>query len=104
MISILIPSINNLELFKNLHKNSINKNSKFKHQIIVHVNEEDDGTLDYVKQNNIDYTHTSFNSGICTEINMSAQLAKFELLLTPMMIFIFLLIGIEWFTRNIKKF
>ena len=80
MISILIPSFNNLEYLKFCIR-SINKNSKFKHQIIVHVNIGDDGTLDYVKQNNIDYTHTSFNSGICTGINMSAKLAKFELLL-----------------------
>ena len=80
MISILIPSFNNLEYLKFCIR-SINKNSKFKHQIIVHVNIGDDGTLDYVKQNNIDYTHTSFNSGICTGINMSAKLAKFEFLL-----------------------
>ena len=75
MISILIPSFNNLEYLKFCIR-SINKNSKFKHQIIVHVNIGDDGTLDYVKQNNIDYTHTSFNSGICTGINMSAKLGE----------------------------
>ena len=61
MISILIPSFNNLEYLK-LCINSINKNSKYKHQIIVHVNIGDDGTLDFVKLNNIDYTHTNFNS------------------------------------------
>ena len=37
IVSILIPSFNNLEYLK-LCINSINKNSKYKHQIIVHVN------------------------------------------------------------------
>ncbi len=80
MISILIPTYNNLEYLIFCIR-SINKNSKFKHQIIVHVNVGDDGTLDYVKQNNIEYTYTSFNSGICSGINMSAKLAKYEFIL-----------------------
>ena len=48
MFSILIPTFNNLEYLK-LCIDSIKKNSKFDHQIIVHINEGTDGTLDYVK-------------------------------------------------------
>ena len=50
MFSILIPTLNNLEYLKICIKSIIN-NSKFNHQIIVHVNIGDDGTLDYVKKN-----------------------------------------------------
>ena len=49
MFSILIPTFNNLEYLK-ICINSIKKNSKFNHQIIVHVNEGSDGTFDYVKK------------------------------------------------------
>ena len=52
MFSILIPSYNNLEYLK-LCINSILKNSKYNHQIIIHVNEGSDGTLEYVKENKI---------------------------------------------------
>ena len=50
MFSILIPSYNNLEYLK-LCINSIIKNSKHNHQIIVHVNIGNDGTLDYLNKN-----------------------------------------------------
>ena len=49
MFSIVIPSFNNLEYLK-LCLNSLKKNSKYKHQIIVHINEGTDGSLDYVKK------------------------------------------------------
>ena len=49
MFSILIPTYNNLEYLK-VCINSIRKNSKFSHQIIVHINEGTDGTLEYVKE------------------------------------------------------
>ena len=45
MFSILIPSFNNLNYLKTCIK-SLKKNSKFDHQLIVHVNEGSDGTLD----------------------------------------------------------
>ncbi len=77
MFSILIPSFNNIKYLK-LCLNSIKKNSKFDHQIIVHVNIGDDGTLDYLTKNKIDFTYTKYNSGICEGINKAAQLAKFN--------------------------
>ena len=77
MFSILIPSFNNLKYLK-LCINSIKKNSKFSNQIVVHVNIGDDGTLDYLINNNIEYTKTIYNSGICEGINKAATLAKFD--------------------------
>ena len=77
MFSILIPSYNNLSYLKLCIK-SIIDNSKFNHQIIVHVNEGTDGTLNYLKESNIDFTFTNYNSGICEGINQASKLAKYE--------------------------
>lgn len=77
--SILIPSWNNLEYLK-FCIDSIRKNSLFEHQIIVHVNEGTDRTIEWLKQEQIDYTYTPNNAGICYGMNAAAQLAKSELL------------------------
>ena len=77
MFSILIPTFNNIKYLE-LCINSIRKNSIFDHQIIVHVNIGDDGTLNYLTKNNIEFTHTKYNSGICEGINKAAKLAKFD--------------------------
>ena len=47
MFSIILPTFNNLEYLQ-LCLDSLEKNSKFKHEIIIHINEGTDGTLDYV--------------------------------------------------------
>ena len=77
MFSILIPTFNNLEYLK-LCIYSIKKNSKYNHQIICHVNIGDDGTIDYLKNEEIDFSHTKYNSGICEGINKAAKLAKYD--------------------------
>ena len=80
MFSILIPSFNNVKYLE-FCINSIKKNSTYDHQIIVHVNIGDDGTIEYLDKNNIEYTHTKYNSGICEGINKAAKLAKYDYLL-----------------------
>ena len=80
MFSILIPTFNNLKYLE-LCINSIQKNSRFKHQIIAHVNIGNDGTTEYLDKNNIEYTHTDYNSGICEGLNKASNLSKFEYLL-----------------------
>ena len=55
MFSIIIPSFNNCKYLELCIK-SIIKNSKYNHQIIVHVNEGSDGTIDLLKKEKIDYT------------------------------------------------
>lgn len=57
MFSILIPSWNNLPYLQ-LCIESIIKNSKYPHQIIVHVNQGSDGTIEYLKERNIAYTYS----------------------------------------------
>ena len=80
MISIVIPTLNNLKYLQFCIK-SIKKNSKLKNEIITHVNIGDDGTIDFLQQEKIDFTHTDYNSGICEGINKAAKLAKFDYLL-----------------------
>ena len=80
MFSILIPSYNNLNYLK-LCIESLEKNSKFEHQIIIHVNEGSDGTLDYVQKNNFDYTYTSENIGMPKALNKASILSKRDYIL-----------------------
>ena len=81
MFSIIIPTFNNLDYLKQCIK-SIKKNSAYDdHEIIPHVNEGTDGTLNYLNEQNIDYTYTNYNSGICTGMNMAAKKAKTNYLL-----------------------
>ena len=79
--SVIIPTWNNLEFLK-LCINSIRKNSTFKHQIIVHVNEGSDGTVDWLEeQKDVDYTYSKENIGICYALNIARQLLKTDYLL-----------------------
>ena len=80
MFSIIIPTLNNLKYLKLCIK-SIKKNSKYDHEIIPHVNIGNDGTLDYLKENKIDFTYTKYNSGICEGMNLAANKAKNDYLL-----------------------
>ena len=80
MFSIIIPTLNNVKYLMLCIK-SIYKNSKYKHEIIPHVNIGEDGTLDYLKKNNIKYTHTNYNAGICKGMNIAAKLASFKYIL-----------------------
>ena len=72
MFSIIIPTLNNLSYLKLCIK-SIQKNSKYNHEIIPHVNIGTDGTLEYLKRNNIKFTYTKENSGICKGMNLAAK-------------------------------
>jgi len=77
MFSILIPTFNNLEYLK-LCIQSLKKNSHFNNQIICHVNIGEDGTVDFLKKNNIEYSYTAYNSGICEGINKASKLTKYD--------------------------
>ena len=77
MFSILIPTYNNLNYLK-LCIESIKKNSSYDHQIIVHVNEGTDGTLEYLKNLNYEYTYSDKNIGMPKALNESSKLAKYD--------------------------
>ena len=79
MFSIIIPTYNNLDYLK-LCISSIKKNSIYDHEIIVHVNEGIDGTLNYLNEMDIKYTHSKKNDGVCVAFNKASNLATREYL------------------------
>ena len=64
----LIPTINNFNHLK-ICISSIMKNSKFKHQILVHSNNSDDETSKYLKSESIYEMKSDQNYGLCTALN-----------------------------------
>ena len=70
--SIIIPTLNNFEYLKFCIE-SIKKNSKFNHEIIPHVNIGNDGTVNYLKKENITFTLTDYNAGICKGMNLAVK-------------------------------
>ena len=80
MFSIIIPTFNNLDYLKSCVK-SIRQNSNYPHQIIPHVNIGEDGTCDFLRDENIDFTFTKYNSGICEGMNTASKKSKFKYVL-----------------------
>ncbi|MBL7766487.1 MAG: glycosyltransferase [Chitinophagaceae bacterium] len=74
IFSILIPSWNNLAYLQ-LCIRSIREHSAFNHQIIVHVNEGSDGTAAWLTEQQIPYTFTEKNEGICVAMNEAYRLS-----------------------------
>lgn len=68
IFSILIPTWNNLDYLK-LCIESINKNSTYKHQLLIYVNEGSDGTVDWLKNQEYEYIHNKENVGVCWALN-----------------------------------
>ena len=79
-ISIIIPTYNNLE-YLNFFLLSIKENSKYNHEIILHINEGTHGTLAYAKKNLIKYSHSYKNIGLCSSVNKAAKLATKDYIL-----------------------
>ncbi len=80
MISIVIPTYNNLDYLK-LCLKSLEKNSFYKHEIIIHINDGSDGTLNFVKTTNFKHTISYDNIGLCSSINKAAKLASSKYIL-----------------------
>ena len=74
MFSIIIPTLNNLNYLKLCIK-SIKKNSNFKHEVIVHVNESSKSTIDFLQSEKIKYSFTKYNAGICEGVNLASKLS-----------------------------
>ncbi len=80
VFSILIPTWNNLP-FVQLCVRSILQNSTFQHQIILHINDGSDGTLEWAKNEGLDFTYSPQNIGICLACNAAASLATTDYIL-----------------------
>jgi GT2 family glycosyltransferase len=70
--SILIPTWKNFSYLK-LCIESIEKNSIYPHQILVHVNEETKDVVDFLISKQIQFTTSSENIGICKALNLISQ-------------------------------
>tara|TARA_B100001029_G_scaffold176944_2_gene180711 strand:+ start:693 stop:1559 length:867 start_codon:yes stop_codon:yes gene_type:complete len=70
--SIIIPTFKNYKYCK-LTIDSIKKNSSYNHEVIVHVNGNDEHTENYLNKNNIFYTKSSDNIGLCSGVNLAAK-------------------------------
>jgi GT2 family glycosyltransferase len=77
MFSIVIPSWNNLPYLK-LCIESLKKHSKFKHEILVHLNDGSDGSLEWVRSQGIKYTQTAKNVGVCLSVNHLVAQARHD--------------------------
>jgi len=55
--SLLIPTWNNLKYLQYCI-DSIKKNSRFPHQIVLHVNEGADGSRDWAKRERLDHSYS----------------------------------------------
>lgn len=73
--SIIIPSWNNLNYLR-ICLDSIKKNSKYIHDIKVHLNEGTDGSVELLNTNKIKFTHSEENIGLCSGSNSAANLAE----------------------------
>ena len=80
MFSIIIPTFNNLN-YLSLCLDSIRKNSKYTHEIILHVNEGNDGTIDFARSNKIIHTYSANNIGLCSGVNLAAKKATKDYIL-----------------------
>jgi glycosyltransferase involved in cell wall biosynthesis len=80
VFSILIPTWNNLPYLK-LCIDSLRKHASFPYQIIVHVNEGNDGTGAWVEsQADLGFTFSEKNIGVCYALNQSRTLATADYL------------------------
>lgn len=78
-ISILIPTWNNLKYLK-LCVDSIRKNSLYSHEIILHINDGSDGTLEWAKQENLKYSYSQSNVGVCKSMNTAFTLSTKDII------------------------
>ena len=76
MFTIIIPTLNNLNYLK-FSIESIKKTSTLNNEILVHVSEDKNNlTREYLSKQNIKYTHSDDNVGLCTAINTIAKKAS----------------------------
>ena len=74
MFSIVIPTLNNINYLKLCIK-SIKNNSNFNHELIIHVNQSNDETIEFLKNEKIKFSSTNYNAGICEGVNLASKLS-----------------------------
>ena len=72
-LSIIVPTFNNMKYLK-FFLSSLTKNSKYEHELVIHINDGSDGTLDYISNRNIKHTYSNKNIGLCSSMNKAFSL------------------------------
>lgn len=76
MISVCVPTYNSLDYLK-IFVEGLRRNTKVKHELLVHDNASEDGTEEWFKENKISYTRSTKNLGFCG-VNNALRKAKHE--------------------------
>ena len=79
-LSIIVPTFNNLPYLK-FFLESLKKNSKFEHEVIIHINDGSDGTLDFISTSGIKFSQSHENIGLCSSMNRAFSLATTDFIL-----------------------
>ena len=79
-LSIIVPTFNNLTYLK-FFLESLKKNSKFEHEVIIHINDGSDGTLDFISKSGIKFSQSHENIGLCSSMNKAFSLATTDYIL-----------------------
>ena len=77
MFSVIIPTFNNINYLR-LCIQSLKKNSSYEQELIFHVNEGTDGTLDYIRKSQYKFTYSPKNVGVCVAFNEAVKLSTKE--------------------------
>ena len=75
MFSIFIPTWNNFNYLRTCLE-SIWEHSQMDHEILVHVNESCPKTIEFLKENKVNYTQSNQNIGVCKALNNLAKIAS----------------------------
>lgn len=78
-ISIIVPSWNNLQMLR-LCVRSVRQHSELDFQLVVHANEATDGTLQWLRDEGIDFTYSEQNLGICRSLNAAFEKTRADYL------------------------
>ena len=79
-LSIIVPTFNNLPYLK-FFLETLKKNSKFEHEVIIHINDGSDGTLDFISTSGIKFSQSHENIGLCSSMNRAFSLATTDFIL-----------------------
>ena len=79
-LSIIVPTFNNLTYLK-FFLESLKKNSKFEHEVVIHINDGSDGTLDFISKSGIKFSQSHENIGLCSSMNKAFSLATTDFIL-----------------------
>lgn len=75
LLSIVIPTWNNLAYLQHCIR-SIQSHTESSFEILLHINDGSDGTLDWATAGGYRFSHTEGNCGICYAMNAAASLAR----------------------------